>query len=100
MKEILQKARKERIIYGCSFCGRTNVRKATMVEHEKICYYNPDRSECPGCDGSGRNVEWSDDGAYKIVDDECPLCKTWREIHRIEDPTADWIAERQEMARG
>jgi hypothetical protein len=52
MREIVQKARAERIIYGCDFCKRTNVKKVTMKRHEKMCYHNLDRV-CEFCDGSG-----------------------------------------------
>ena len=79
MREVLQKARLARTIYGCDFCKRTNVRKTTMERHEKVCYYNPDR-ECPICDGSGRIVEWDDSGHYKMYDDECHPCKMAGEI--------------------
>lgn len=95
MREIIQKARKERTIYGCDFCKRTNVRKATMARHERVCYHNPDR-ECPICDGSGRIVEW--EGHYKIQDDACPGCETWKSIHEAEDSWALHQQERQEMA--
>ena len=73
MKEKLRPARPSKIIYQCDFCKRTNVRKATMEAHESICYYNPDRV-CPVCDGSGRIIEWHEDG-FKLSDDACYPCK-------------------------
>lgn len=97
MKEILRPARPAKIIYGCDFCGRVNVWKSTMERHEKACYYNPDR-ECPVCDGSGRLVEWAEEG-FKLVDDECNPCAIWKSIHEAEDAWALHQQERQEMAR-
>ena len=95
MELILRPARPARIIYKCSFCKRTNVRLDTMEEHEKICYYNPDRV-CPNCDGSGYNG----DGYYEPRD-ECQPCKTANEIAigmQEIDHSQDWNAERAEMA--
>jgi len=70
MKEILQKARAERIIFGCDFCDRRNVKKETMERHEKMCYYNPDR-ECPFCHGK---KQWGD-GIHEPIE-YCGACIT------------------------
>ena len=78
MKEILQKARKARTIYGCSFCKRTNVRKATMEAHEAQCYYNPERSDCPMCCEGGSVERLAEHGQY--VEFDCLPCRTWLEV--------------------
>ena len=77
MREIYVKPKQATIRFGCDYCKKTTARMATMEKHEARCYYNPDRI-CPYCDGSGRNVEWSEDGAYKICDDECEACEKAR----------------------
>jgi hypothetical protein len=78
MREIYIPPKKATTRYGCDFCKKTTARKETMERHEPVCYYNPDRI-CPICDGSGRLEEWSDDGYYKISDDECYPCKVAKE---------------------
>lgn len=99
MKEILQKTRPARTIYGCSFCKRTNVRKATMEKHEAMCYYNPDRSECPWCGNPESGVEVIHDYGTGQVTQSCPKCDIWKSIHEKLDPVRDLWIERQEMAR-
>ena len=82
MREILQKARAERIIYGCDYCSRVNVRKETMESHEKICYYNPDR-ECPECD-DGKGFWYEDVGIEVPVRRKCGLCERSRIARGLE----------------
>ena len=43
MREINQRAREARTIYGCSYCKKVLVRAENMVKHELSCYRNPDR---------------------------------------------------------
>ena len=74
MKEVWQKPREGRYIYECDYCKRRNVREETMERHEKMCFYNPNRSECPWCgDASGK--VWIVDNYYE----DCPKCQIWRE---------------------
>ena len=76
MHEIQQPPRPARTIYGCDFCKRTNVWKATMERHEKMCYYNPNR-ECEFCDGSGTIQLWTGGSSS---DEPCHACKTAKEV--------------------
>ena len=99
MKEIIQKARKERTIYGCSYCKRINVRKATMIQHEAMCYYNPERSVCPWCGDSSSGVEVIHDYGTGQVTQSCPKCDIWKSIHEPDDYLERHKQERIEMAR-
>jgi hypothetical protein len=36
--------------YYCDHCGKGFWRKPLSLEHEKICYYNPENECCGSCD--------------------------------------------------
>ena len=80
MKEIWQKPRAGRFIYGCDFCKKTAVKKETMIKHESICYWNPNRSDCPVCDGQGNLDEWIDGVPLR---QPCPACEEWKRIQKF-----------------
>lgn len=55
--------------FQCGFCKKITVRKENCIQHERVCYYNPNR-ECDMCGGLGVSTINRDGDS-----ETCPACK-------------------------
>ena len=66
--------------HKCEFCSFTHRDLAVCIEHEKICYFNPDLKRCGSCVNYGL---WSE---CKLTDKkkaESDSCGSWEDRQKL-----------------